>query len=356
MNYLLIVQGEGRGHLTQALALSELLRKNGHTVGEVLVGRCKGREIPSFFFDRIAAPVVGFDSPSIDYGRSGTEGQMFRSVLGNLTPKHLGRWARSIALVGRRIKATRPDVVINLYDMLGGLAHSWSRTQAPLVAIAHQFLVDHPNYPHKKERGVSTLRWGNRLAGWGADRRLALSFYPLPDPLRGRIRVVPPLLRAELFDLTVAHEGFYLGYMLNAAYFDQVDAWHRAHPERVLHFFWDKREAPEVWEVRPGFTMHRLNDQKFLSLMARCGGYVTTAGFESVCEALYLGKPIEMIPAHVEQRLNACDAVGFGAGVSADSFDLGLLAGAVENYHADTAGFRAWVGGAERLFLAQLTF
>lgn len=352
MNYLLIVQGEGRGHLTQAIALAELLRHNSHTVVEVLVGKCQGREIPPFFFDRIGAPVVGFDSPSIDYGRSGTQGQMLRSVLANLTPKHLGRWVRSIALIARRIRATEPDVVINLYDMLGGLAHGWSRTKAPLVAIAHQFLVDHPDYPHKKERGVSTLRWGNRLAGWGSSRRLALSFYPLPEARHKKIVVVPPLLRVELFDLAVAHEDFYLGYMLNAAYFDQVDAWHRAHSERVLHFFWDKKEAPETWEVRPGLTMHRLNDKKFLSMMARCKGYVTTAGFESVCEALYLGKPIQMIPAHVEQRLNGCDAVGVGAGVVGASFDLDLLGEAVAHYEADTVGFRAWVGEGERLFLA----
>lgn len=39
--------------------------------------------------------------------------------------------------------------------------------------------------------------------------------------------------------------------------------------------------------------------------MQGCSGYVTTAGFESVCEAMYLGKPVMMIPTHVEQEINA---------------------------------------------------
>ena len=39
MKFLFIVQGEGKGHLTQALALEEMLKNNGHEVVEVLVGR-----------------------------------------------------------------------------------------------------------------------------------------------------------------------------------------------------------------------------------------------------------------------------------------------------------------------------
>ena len=34
MKFLFIVQGEGRGHLTQAITLEEILRRNGHEVVE----------------------------------------------------------------------------------------------------------------------------------------------------------------------------------------------------------------------------------------------------------------------------------------------------------------------------------
>lgn len=49
MKYIFIVQGEGRGHLTQCMALEEILRKNGHEVVEVLVGKSKSRQLPAFF-------------------------------------------------------------------------------------------------------------------------------------------------------------------------------------------------------------------------------------------------------------------------------------------------------------------
>ena len=56
--------------------------------------------------------------------------------------------------------------------------------------------------------------------------------------------------------------------------------------------------------------------------MAGCRAYATTAGFESICEAMYLGKPVLMVPAHIEQDCNAHDAMRAGAGIISDSFDL----------------------------------
>ena len=93
-------------------------------------------------------------------------------------------------------------------------------------------------------------------------------------------------------------------------YADEVKEWHKSHPDQEAHFFWDKKTAPPVFRVNDRLTFHRINDVKFLEYMQGCSGYVTTAGFESVCEAMYLGKPVMMIPTHVEQEINAADAVG----------------------------------------------
>ena len=64
MRYLFIVQGDGRGHMTQAIALSDILRRNGHEVVEVLVGKSKVRVIPDFFYQKIGAKVRTFDTLS----------------------------------------------------------------------------------------------------------------------------------------------------------------------------------------------------------------------------------------------------------------------------------------------------
>lgn len=72
-------------------------------------------------------------------------------------------------------------------------------------------------------------------------------------------------------------------------------------------------------------SFHQLDDVKFLRYMAGCKAYATTAGFESVCEAMYLGKPLLMVPAHIEQDCNAYDAFRSGAGVISEEFDLERL-------------------------------
>ena len=50
MKYLFIVQGEGRGHMTQAISMRNILIGQGHEVVEILVGKSQLREIPRFFY------------------------------------------------------------------------------------------------------------------------------------------------------------------------------------------------------------------------------------------------------------------------------------------------------------------
>jgi uncharacterized protein (TIGR00661 family) len=354
---MFIVQGEGRGHLTQAIALAQLMRRHGHEVAEVLVGKNRNRVLPPFFEAQIGCPVYTFDSPTIDYGKGGKRGNIARTVLANTTPAKLARWQRSITSIVRRVEACRPDAVVNFYEILAGVANMTHRFRVPVVSIAHQFLIDHPDYAHrsKTDQGQFLLRANNILCSLGTTKTLALSFYPLRDSYRDRMAVVPPLLRREVFDLVPHDGGYILGYVLNAAYADEFRAWHRNHPERDLNVFWDRKDAPAAMSPETGFTLHRIDDRKFLTMMEGCAGYATTAGFESVCEAMYLGKPVLMVPAHIEQEINAADAAGVGAGVVSKSFDLSLLNDFIPRYAADTAAFRTWVASAEELFVRHLT-
>ncbi len=357
MKYLFIIQGEGRGHLTQALALSELLRRNGHSISEVLVGRCKNREIPKFFANKIDAPMTLFDSPTLDYGQSGKRGRIIKTLVSNTTPNKLNRWRRSISIIKDHIDASDADVVVNFYDFLFGAATMIHQFEKHIICIGHQFMADHPKFIHRSQRdgGSLMLRFINLISSYGAAKRLALSFYPLSSSIARRIEVVPPLLRGEIFKLEVERGDYILGYMLNPAYLSEVMVWKSQNLDAKVHLFWDKQGALEQEERMPGLWLHRINDELFLKYMAGCKGYVTTAGFESICEAMYLGKPTLMIPAHVEQQINAADAHSVGAGMVADEFNLSLLSESIERYGADTEEFREWVGSAERRFLRSLT-
>ncbi len=82
---LFVVQGEGRGHLTQAIAMEDLLRRNGHEVVEVLVGKSNSCSLPGFFNRNIKAPIKRFLSPNFLPTPANKRVCLFRSVAYNVT-------------------------------------------------------------------------------------------------------------------------------------------------------------------------------------------------------------------------------------------------------------------------------
>ena len=184
---------------------------------------------------------------------------------------------------------------------------------------------------------------------------MALSLYEAPDLPGKKLTVCPPILRRQLFALQPKPDGvFVLVYLLNHGYADQVLEWHKKNPGTVLHCFYDKPGAPPELRQDDTLTFHRLDGEKFLRMMAECKYVACTAGFESLAEAAYLGKPLFLVPVenHVEQQVNAVDAVKAGLGVADKSFNFDRLAELPDRL--DTAKFHAWMSRAETIFLATL--
>lgn len=354
---LFIVQGEGRGHLTQAMSLRRMLGDAGHRVEGVIVGNSESRAVPSFFQDAFSAPVSFVSSPS--FVPDGDD----RSVrLGATLAHELLRSPSFIDSLGRidaAVEAHDPDVIVNFFEPLAGLYAMRYQPSIPIVAVAHQYMFHHPTY--RFPPGWWLQRWGAQtfasVTAWGASRRLALSLYPAPDRSDEGLVVLPPLLRADLFrQPTDRSEPFFLVYILNSGYADEVIDWHERHPDIRLHCFWDRPDAGPVEQYDETLTFHQLDDEKFLSLMARCRGFVSTAGFESIAEAMYLGKPVQVIPVegHFEQLCNAFDTVRAQAGIRSSQFDIDELRSFLSRYRRDTARYRQWVQRSRSRFVREI--
>ncbi|MDR2138896.1 MAG: hypothetical protein LBP50_05050 [Tannerella sp.] len=356
IRFLFIVQGEGRGHLTQAISLADILRRHGHEVVEALVGKSHSRELPAFFHEKMNTSVRIYDAPSFIFGKDGKHIDLIKTVLHNAGPHKLKTYAGSIELICRRIRELAPDIVVNFYEILPGFTQLRFRIDVPFVHIGHQYMLRHPDYMSGRGDHLMLLRLHALLCSIGASKTLALSFYPMKSCPRERVFVAPPLLRREVLELKPFKGDYILGYMLNQGYENEIRAWHKKHPEVRLHFFWDRRDVPAVWEVDETLTLHTIDDESFLKYMAGCRGYITTAGFESVCEALYLDKPVMMIPAHSEQEVNAADAVSIHGGIAGKKFDLSVLLDCMEEKRTfRAAAFQEWVRSAEQVFMEQLT-
>lgn len=354
MKYLFIVQGEGHGHLTQALALEEILTARGHEVVEVLVGKGYAAELPDFFLSRVKAPVSTFFSPGIQLKGDGKHANLLQSAL--TACRHLPRCVRSMRRLKQRIERSGADAVVNFYEVICGLTYLFLAPSIPQVCIAHQYLFLHPQFAFplfSGRRRLRMLRFFTRLTCLEAAECLALSFYSLPADAKTGITVVPPLLRGEVLRSHPADGDYVHGYMLNAGFVEELLAWHKEHPQVRLQFYRSDPDALQAEQIDDTLTLLQPDGASFLRSMAGCRAYATTAGFESVCEAIFMGKPVLMVPTHVEQECNAFDAARYGAGVISDNFDLSPLLDFARTY-SPKQEFPAWVRSAGGVIAARL--
>lgn len=349
MKFLFVVQGEGRGHFMQAIEMKAMLERHGHEVVCCLVGKNPARVVPQYFYDRMQGTVVdSFESPNFVQGVGGKRPSYFNSFIENVIK--LPGFSISMHRLRTTIAQVEPDAIINFYDVMVGISNYLAPMPIPIISVGHQYLFLHKDFdfPSRKSKlELDPLRLFTMVTSVGSCRRLALSFYPLEDDTERDIIVVPPILRTEVRSVATEHGNYIHGYMLNSGFAEEVQAWHAQHPEVEMHFFWDKADVPDTYELQPGLTMHRINDKKFLQSMAGCGGYATTSGFESVCEALYMGKPAILVPVHIEQECNGYDAMKVGAGVVSDHFDIDRLLELMQEYKPNVE-FRAWCDQAEQ--------
>lgn len=356
MKYLFIIQGEGRGHLTQAIALAEMLQKNNHQVVGALVGTADGEKIPSFFTEKFSAKSFAFASPCLVYCKKTKALDIYKTLTNTILKTKT--YISSLRKIQTTFNQLKPDVIINFYDVLGGIHQFLFRPKVPMVCIAHQYLLLNPDFKHPKKHWLDKflVNTNTRITALGAVKKLALSFTPFSNDEKQQIYTIPPLLRSEIEDIKPTTENYILVYMTQHSLADELLKWHAKNPKVVVHCFWDKPQNTEIYKYSRNLHFHRINGQKFLEMMQNCKGLVTTAGFESVCEAMYLGKPTMMIPVpkHYEQACNALDAKRAGAGISGIKFDLTAFLDYIPHYQNISSDFQTWHSRSSFIFLREV--
>ncbi len=353
MKIMLTILGEGRGHMTQAMAVTEMLEKSGHQVVQVVLGMAACRQVPTFFTSAMKMPITRI--PTLNFSFKHNRKVSLLATLGGIL-RNLPAYWRGVRRIKSLVREAQPDAIINFFEPLTGLYALTSRRRPPVIAVAHQFMYGHPDYVRAPGLRVQQLcmKWYVQLVG-ASSAKLALSLYEAPDMVEKNVTVCPPILRRQLFQLRSNPTGeFVLVYLLNHGYATQLIDWHRRNPQVPLHCFYDKADAPAELRFDDTLTFHKLDGEKFLRMMADCKYVACTAGFESLSEAAYLGKPLFLVPVenHVEQQVNAVDATRAGLGVADKTFNLDRLCELPDRL--DNAKFRAWLNRAESLLLQSL--
>ena len=350
MKMMFCVLGEGRGHMTQAMAVKEMAEAAGHQIVAVTLGVSSQRPVPAYFGSAMKIPVVQLPTLEFKYkdNRSVSNAATLAGVI-----KNLPKYRRILRQLDDIVRKAQPDMIINFFEPIAAFYAITRRRRPPMVAIGHQFMFQHPAYIHTPRMWKQQLSMRLYTYILGArTSKLALSLYEAADLPAKRIIVGPPILRKQLFGLQSNPNGdFVLIYLLNHGYATQIIEWSARNPQVKLHCFYDKPDAPPEFQHSPALTFHRLDGEKFLKMMADCRHVVCTAGFESVSEAAWLGKPLFLVPVenHVEQQVNALDAQQFGIGIAETTFNLDRLRELPDRL--PTEKFRLWVDSApQKLF------
>lgn len=283
MKVLYAFQGTGNGHHTRAVELLPLLRR----MADVDVWVSGGGMNRSYDVDVDRR----FHGVGFTFGTKG--GIDWGASLRALKPL---QWVQDV----RSLDLGDYDVVLNDFEPV--TAWAAKRQGVPVVGLSHQSAVKHPSSPKPTQLDRVAMRILNNYAP--AEAEIGFHFQRYAPEIR------TPIIRRQVREALVTYVGHITVYL--PAYGAQALL-------AVLG------EIPEVrWEV---FSRHwdmpttkgnvrflPASSDGFLTSMASSNGVLCGAGFETPSEALFLGKPLLVVPmkGQFEQQCNAAALAQMG--------------------------------------------
>ncbi len=336
-SFSIIVQGEGKGHFSQAMEILSVLGKNGAKPERIYLGKSVFRKRSAYYKSSANLKIKTFFSPNFIRTRDKKGIRVFLSLVANLllTPLYVFEAFR----LGMLMRRDKSNTVLNFYDPVGAIAAKLLKKKALKISISHHFYLSHNDFTHPfgMDSSFFWLQFMNRIMMSSADRLLALSFRG--GDKEGKIEVVPPLIETRIRSASVNPGKRDLCYFLNPGFLSEIIHYYRMNPDLEADIFTDAGSIPDV----PGNVRILVpSREQFLEIMCNCRRIISTAGFDLVAEAFYLGIPVFLVPSlnHYEQYCNALDAARTGMAIQLESLsDLSEL----DFEPVSNKRFRDWV-------------
>jgi len=331
-----------------------MLGKNGHTVIGFVIGKVRRRTVPKFFHEAAGNSISTYYTPEFYYDKRKNRVSIRKTIAENITPRAILNIIKSLRYIHSIVKEKAPDLVINFYEPLFGLYALTYKPKIKIVSIAHQFMIfAKGSYYEESSGGKLFLKLFSKICSSKSTLTIALSVYPWISK-KTDFKVIPPLLRDDVLKLKPYNGGYLLCYILNIEFAKNLIYWHNDNKNVVIHVFWDNFVAAEGLTYNENLHFHHIDDKKFLKYLEGCTGLLTTAGFEAICEAAFLGKPVLMTPVHSEQRINAYEFSQFKFGIVSNELNPSLLIEYIMNEGAilkDTFNYQSRVISAKKILL-----
>jgi len=360
MKVAFFIVTEGRGHMSQALAMADVLEANGDEIVAVISDKTE-RPIPEYFSKRFEGKIHQLKTFGLIY-KEGKRLSIFLT-LKDIIKKFplIFKYSKNIEKI---MEETKPDIIINFYSLLLSIYQLFSKKKIPSITVGNHFLLTHKNFLKLEKKGksfftIQTMKTFNDLIGITTNRFWALSFSKKFENIKSKkMRVVPPLIRKSVFDLEHKKGDYIFVYLMNSGYMEDVISWHKKNPDIKIHCFTDSKKIDKFWRYDKNLIFHYLHEKKFLILMANARAVVTSGGFETFCESMFFEKPTMLIPTEgqFEQAFRSKIADSMGIALCSKKYDLDKILNfsSSKEVKKDLTEFREWVKEGPRIFLEEI--
>lgn len=288
------VAGEGRGHATRARALVEALRQE-HQIHLFASGDAFTLLQNVFFETEIrlhSIPCLRFHyrQHRLSYLKSAKESISYLWNLSSL-----------IQRLEEQIIQHQPDLVIT--DFEPALPRAARRQGVPFISVDHQHFLTVSD--------LNGLPFFLRFFAWivgpiinlfyrGQEKTVVSSFFaPRIKAGYDNVEQVGVMLRPEILEATTCNDGFLLSYLRRDVPQSVIETFQQAPMPVKLYGLGEHGQQGNI-EFCP------IHERYFLDDLANCHAVISTAGNQLVGEALYLRKPVLVLPepGNYEQSIN----------------------------------------------------
>ncbi|MGQ0697974.1 MAG: glycosyltransferase family protein [Panacagrimonas sp.] len=300
------VMGYGRGHAMRTMSvLPELMKE--HEITVFTAG--DAYEVLAPKFPTVRIPMIGYR-----YNDRGSH-SVPKTLSANLGPM------ADLMFSGPGIENVEREFEDRGIQLVISDSETWThrvaqRLKIPRISFDHVGILAYckPHFPPDLWMLGMRDAFGYRSLMGVPDRILISSFYQAEAAYPG-VRIVGPMLRDEVLRSKAAQNEYLL------CYFNKGEHQYQPHIDRALRLL----DIPVVIYGTPyvgkvdNLDFRAPSNEWFVHDLARCKAVLSTAGNQTIGEAIHFGKPILAVPENAfEQRLNAHIIERMGVGMRAD--------------------------------------
>lgn len=292
MKILFGIQATGNGHISRSTEIYKLLKEHPEVEQlDVLISGGKAQMSLPFEVN------YTYKGLSFYYGKKGKISVLKSIGKANFLSVAVGLW---------KVPFKEYDLIISDFEPIT----LWGAKIAGVKSVGIGNMYSVTSKKLRRVKGNNTTKFFAKVM-CPAKNKIGMHFQKFDD------FIYYPVIRSEIRNAVPTAQNFTLVY-LNSFADDELIEFFDKEQFANNQFIIYSKTSKQIWQHK-NCLIKPLDNESFVADMTNCNSVITAAGFQTVCEALYLGKKLFVIPIkkQSEQIGNAKELALMGVRTSA---------------------------------------